>query len=764
MADYNDALIKLKNDFQVSNRITKRSQYYDNYTKLINTNLDDMRSNKDKISYLVDNISSNNTKIFNILGKNKDIERKIIEIEVDVLREILEQRINSVSLNINETDYKYYPDIKDDDFNLNIYRKLEFNRNKSKPLRDNSFESYVKKEDKRFEKSPTQKFVKNFISPFTPYNGILLFHEVGVGKTCAALGIAEGFRDYLSLSNKKILVLTPSETLIGSWKNEILNIEKEIQRHDNNYSHNSQCTGERYIREIANPNYEDKNRFKRQANKVINKYYEFMGYQKLANTIKKAITKNIAGRNRYVQQIITDYIRERFSNTVIIMDEVHETRISDNKEKDKLVVPWLEMIARYAVNTKIILLTATPMYNISSEIVWLINLLLLNDKRAPIEEHKLFKKNGIEFISDDVKQYFIEKSQGYISYVRGEDPISFPIKIEPKGSSFPNAEFKVIKGKLVQIGEDEKTKIKTYPSPMSMWQFRHFSKYYSTSILSIDDVEEKTGFPVKAVQASNIIFPNPHSTMDDIKSGDISKTAFDRCFIKSKKKYSIADELITENKSFLHRDNIGQYSSKFKTVIDSIINSEGIVFVFSDYLIQGVLTLAMALEENGFNRIEYKNKEIVENNLLTNTNKDSFCSINNKYKSDLDKNEIHSFKQAKYILLEGSTPKTELNQLVKEVRGEGLESNNNGEYIKVILGSEVVKQGISFKNVREVHILEPWFHLNEMKQAQGRAVRRDSHKDLPIEKRNVTTYLHIATHPTLESGYTSKNIELILNR
>ena len=51
------------------------------------------------------------------------------------------------------------------------------------------------------------------------------------------------------------------------------------------------------------------------------------------------------------------------------MDEVHETRISDNKEKDKLVVFQLEMIARYAVNTKIILLSATPMYNISSEIV-----------------------------------------------------------------------------------------------------------------------------------------------------------------------------------------------------------------------------------------------------------------------------------------------------------------------------------------------------------------------------------------------------------
>ena len=196
-----------------------------------------------------------------------------------------------------------------------------------------------------------------------------------------------------------------------------------------------------------------------------------MGYQKLANTIKKAIAKNTANRTKHVQHIIVDYIKERFSNTVIIMDEVHETRISDNKEKDKLVVPWLEMIARYAVNTKIILLSATPMYNISSEIVWLLNLLLLNDKRAPIEEHRLFKKNGIEFKDRTVTDYFIKKSQGYISYVRGEDPISFPIKIEPTGSSFPNSQFKIIKGKLIPIKENEKTKIKTFSSPMSMCNF-----------------------------------------------------------------------------------------------------------------------------------------------------------------------------------------------------------------------------------------------------------------------------------------------------
>ena len=64
------------------------------------------------------------------------------------------------------------------------------------------------------------------------------------------------------------------------------------------------------------------------------------------------------------------------------MDEVHVMRESGSVQ-DKKALPFIELIARYAENTKFILLTATPMYNISREIILLINILLWNDKRAP---------------------------------------------------------------------------------------------------------------------------------------------------------------------------------------------------------------------------------------------------------------------------------------------------------------------------------------------------------------------------------------------
>jgi siroheme synthase (precorrin-2 oxidase/ferrochelatase) len=46
--------------------------------------------------------------------------------------------------------------------------------------------------------------------------------------------------------------------------------------------------------------------------------------------------------------------------------------------------------------------------------------------------------------------------------------------------------------------------------------------------------------------------------------------------------------------------------------------------------------------------------------------------------------------------------------------------------------------------------MEPYWNMSRMLQIIGRAVRFCSHKDLPKRKRNVKTYLYLATHPNEE--------------
>ena len=52
---------------------------------------------------------------------------------------------------------------------------------------------------------PQQKLVRDYLLIETPYRGLLLFHGLGSGKTCAAIAVAESL-----MSNKKVYVLLPA--------------------------------------------------------------------------------------------------------------------------------------------------------------------------------------------------------------------------------------------------------------------------------------------------------------------------------------------------------------------------------------------------------------------------------------------------------------------------------------------------------------------------------------------------------------------------
>jgi hypothetical protein len=73
--------------------------------------------------------------------------------------------------------------------------------------------------------------------------------------------------------------------------------------------------------------------------------------------------------------------------------------------------------------------------------------------------------------------------------------------------------------------------------------------------------------------------------------------------------------------------------------------------------------------------------------------------------------------------------------------------NEDGSLMKVIIGSQIAAEGLDLRYVREVHMLDSWYHLNRTEQVIGRAIRFCSHSALPKEKRNATIYLYAATFP-----------------
>jgi len=78
----------------------------------------------------------------------------------------------------------------------------------------------------------------------------------------------------------------------------------------------------------------------------------------------------------------------------------------------------------------------------------------------------------------------------------------------------------------------------------------------------------------------------------------------------------------------------------------------------------------------------------------------------------------------------------------EEIKAVSNSNNINGEKIKVVIISEAGSEGIDFKNIRQIHILDPWWNLNRIEQIIGRGVRNCSHKELEFKKRNVEIFMY----------------------
>ena len=154
-----------------------------------------------------------------------------------------------------------------------------------------------------------------------------------------------------------------------------------------------------------------------------------------------------------------------------------------------------------------------------------------------------------------------------------------------------------------------------------------------------------------------------------------------------------------------------------------------------------VLPLALALEQNGIQRFINNNERPLLNypfNRKGGGGKSQPVSYNGGIPFSKYKNK-KNFKALKYAIYlpDNNFVKTKVENLVKIMNSK---ENRYGQNIKVLLGTKAITEGIDFKNIRQVHLLEPWYNNNRANQVIGRAVRNCSHKDLPLEERNVEVY------------------------
>jgi hypothetical protein len=673
-----------------------------------------------------------------------------------------QEKVQKKELEKNSKKNDLYPILNDPNFALKIASKKEFNDAKINTQVLTDIQDFKEMANnicfKDYEIAQHQKFVKNFISFQTPYNSLLLFHGLGSGKTCSAIGVSEQMRKYMTqMNNSKRIIIVASPNVQKNFKLQLFD-ENKLKESNGIFTLNN-CTGDKILKEINPTNSKGLTRDEivKSLNGLIQKKYVFMGYTQFSNYIDKKIDSVKKSKNK--ENAIIKILKNTFDNRLLIIDEVHNIRLS-NDNKLKRISSNLFKIATHTENFKMLLLSATPLYNNYKEIIWLLNLMNVNDGRGLIYKNEIFDDDG-NFLLDDEgdkigKKMLMHKATGYISYVRGENPYSFPFRIFPMNfdltRSIKNPDFiyptQLINGKRLTSSIEH---VDVFLSEMGEYQEQIYNKVIEP-LSKTDDEDFETddmdtfGYTklTNPIEALNITYPQ----IEEIDTLDIKNSIGTKGLtnIFTYKEVNSANSYMTDFEykkpiyekygRIFSESEIGKYSGKIKSICDKIKTSNGICLIYSQYIDAGVIPMALALEEMGFVR-HGESKNLFNDDYRKKHRISRIDAITNKSEKEM---KGKKFNPSKYMMITGKSSLS--SNWLEDFKVITDEPNKNGENIKVVIITRTGSEGLDFTNIRNVHILDPWYNMNRLEQIIGRAIRFCSHKYLTFENRNCCIYLY----------------------
>ena len=679
-----------------------------------------------------------------------------------------------------ETQGGLYPGLDDPMFLPKLMQKREFQESKQISIADQMTELQAQgKEDKcrsaeDFELTPVQRFVNRLLSPRTPYRSALLFHGVGVGKTCAAVTVAESYlKEY---PGKKIYIVAPPNIQEG-FKRTIFDSKDGLTiapKGSQQVNQHHGCTGDVYLELTGSFKEPNRSTVESRVSKVVKSRYEFFGYTSFYNhivsTTSRVVKTGVSPEK--AEEFKRQALRHEFSDRVLIIDEAHNLRDNPLEAEDdsaddatpgdsadskagKKLTPFLKEVLEVCEGVTLILMTATPMYNSYAEIVFLMNLLLKNDK---------FPKLLLEDIFDIKSQIFKPGGEAllgkiasnYISFMRGENPLTFPLRLQPEAITrlrrWPGRS-----PKGDPINGTERQQCAQLPCIGAYFEGQT-EKMYRENAKAIVKSPEGMGITNMdiLIQAGNWIFPGNEE--DDFLDR-IRQQGFESTFSKEKRGSTVSFRCIDEEvgASWLLDVNLPKASGKCALLLKRLNGCHGVSFVYSRFVASGALTIAMALEANGYTAWGRDSGFLADGNQHPDGRQCALCSRKERGHGTVVKDALadipeHSFKPAKYILLTGSEELSPNN--ARSVEAVRAANNINGEEIKVIIGSQIAAEGLDFRYVREEFVFDSWYHLNKLEQIIGRGIRNCSHAALPATKKNCTVTLLVnqyATEPDTET-------------
>jgi hypothetical protein len=198
-------------------------------------------------------------------------------------------------------------------------------------------------------------------------------------------------------------------------------------------------------------------------------------------------------------------------------------------------------------------------------------------------------------------------------------------------------------------------------------------------------------------------------------------------------------ELEKYSHKYLSKEGLQLYSPKFLHILENIIDDDhkGIHLLYSQFkTLEGIGIFKLVLKQNNF--VEFKLKKNEKGEYMLNVGEENMGKP--MYAAYTGSETPEEREIIKNVL--NSNWKLVPSSIVKSIQTLAPD-NFYGQIIKVLMITSSGAEGISLKNVRYVHITEPYWHPVRIHQVIGRARRICSHSDLPKELQTVNVFLYL---------------------
>ena len=644
------------------------------------------------------------------------------------------------------------------------------------------------KREGEFEYQRHQKIIRDYMSSQTPYRGILLFHGLGSGKTCSSIAIAEGLK-----LRRNIIVLSPA-SLEKNYREELLKCGPRTYSITNKWNLKSDKASDC---EIDNKHGKEYSSLSETKKKIIDKYitakidenYSFIHYDGI-RTDKLYELK----RQNY------------FDNKTIVVDEVHNLismmsgvgkqgdiwySIFMESENIRIIflsgTPAVNYAFEYA---HIFNILRGPMtvwsypYSLETKDYTkkeienkinsypIIDFCKIDDKIIRItrpprlfhikedgslnyssrQSHEDWEDELDKMISNDFPQLRVNKERGISS-----THLCLPNKKEDfdkvfadmgdwKRTLFARRIMGLVSYYMPPRNENDfpiQHETEVIRLPMSIQQYKSYEKVRFEEISlertnakkkmmnsNTDDDHENSTFKIFSRAACNFAFPE---SIIRPTSASLEKT-MEQLKIEAEKDLEHYFNNLKKESLTIIDNHVSEMSPKYFAIQNILKDCPGTALVYTVLRnMEGVGALTKVLSVYGWTQMKIEKyggewrcfgSGPKSYSLYTGTERDEEQRF---YTKALFNNE--------WNLLPDS--------IKKDLRESSCSSNLRGESCKVLIITKTGAEGITLKNIRQVHVVESHWNYVRTKQVIGRAVRFASHSALPHSERNVRVYQYV---------------------